>query len=59
MNLPNEVFVTIEEAGTEDAFLHASGDVESFAEMGQKRVVGVYKLERLVTVAGTVTVTDN
>ena len=44
--LPQELFVTWEEADSDDAFLSVNEAISDFAERGKKRIVGTYKLVR-------------
>ena len=43
---PKRIFVKIENAGSNDAYLHAEPDVEALAEKGQVPAVAEYKLTR-------------
>lgn len=50
--LPTILFVTIEEPGTDDAYLNAQADKNDLVEMHQTKTVGEYTLQRKVKIKG-------
>lgn len=53
--LPEKIFV-VREGDGDDEFLNVSENIESFAEMGEKQIVGVYQLVENLEVEGTIEV---
>lgn len=54
---PKVVYVHIEEPGTGNEFMVCNDNIEAAATMDGRRVVGVYKLEKVVVV--NVEITSN
>jgi hypothetical protein len=50
--LPKTIFVTLEDAGTDDEYLNAQTDKSSLVEMHQTKQIGEYVLKRRVEVKG-------
>lgn len=50
--LPKTIFVTLEEAGTEDEYLNVETDKNDLVEMNQTKEIGEYVLSRRVEVKG-------
>lgn len=58
MKLPNKLFVAVDGEG-EEQFLNAMDDLKDHGgDVGTKKKVGVYKLEKIVTVATEVSVIE-
>ena len=49
--LPDIVYVYWEDDGDDDVWLMASEKIDDAAEKGDKKLVGIYKLESLVNVS--------
>lgn len=56
---PEEIFVTQEEAGTVNEWLQVNETAEQTASIGQKKRVGRYVLQDVVTVETRVLMTTN
>lgn len=54
---PNEIFVTLEQSGTQDEYLQVNKTADETAEVGTKKRVGRYMLHEVVTVEAKVSVT--
>lgn len=50
MKLPKQLYVRIENPGTEDEFLLANATIDEFAEVGETIRAGLYQLVEEVTV---------
>ncbi len=51
MKLPREIFVLFEDSGrSEEPFLSAHETLDTVAEVGERKVVGKYILDQLLTV---------
>lgn len=50
--LPKTLFVTLEDAGTDDAYLNAQSDRNDLLGMNERKEVGEYTLKRRVEMRG-------
>jgi len=53
---PNEIYVTVEEAGTDDEWLLVHTDTDDTAIIGEKRRVGRYMLHDVLNVESKIVV---
>ena len=56
MKFFNEIAIEWEKPGNDDPYMVAWEDPEDVAEVGEKKVVGIYKLDRVVEVTATTNV---
>ena len=50
MKLPETLFVRVEKPENDEPYLVADRDINDTAELGESRKVGVYRLQKIVTV---------
>lgn len=55
--LPRQLFINIENPNTEDEYFAVSEQNDQYAEIGEKREVGVYELKETLIVEGVVKIT--
>ncbi len=54
--LPKEIFVILDNEGTDDEFLNAVKCADDAAEQGVKKIGGIYVLKQLITVTGVASI---
>lgn len=52
MKLPQTVFITLEEAGTDDEYFNCQADKNVLVEMNETKEIGEYVLKRRVEIKG-------